>query len=309
MIPPPLISTLFPYTTLFRSYYFLLCQRERVKEGLHRGLAEAPAALMRAPMIVIDEPGVEVSLQLVDRLIDLFAKGDPVELVEDGAMKALANAIGLRALGLGAAVVDVLNGEIELVFMALGAAKLGAAIGQHARQTDAVLVIKRHHPIIEDLGRGDRGLAIVEFGERDLGIGVDKGLLIDPPDALQRSDIEGVLRAAIARALAVELAMRLLVGLGLLERGNLRFGEQHAFLCHLDLERLEAVLHRGQIVTLPDAAHAGGRDRQAAALERLRHAHLPPGRLINRQSDHRLFDLDRRAVLQHRLAAADLLQS
>src|SRR5437764_13545888 len=96
-----------------------------------------------------------------------------------------------------------------------------------------------------------------------LSIGVDKGLLIDPPDALQRSDIEGVLRAAIARALAVELAMRLLVGLGLLERGNLRFGEQHAFLCHLDLERLQAVLHRGQIVTLPDPAHARGRNRHA----------------------------------------------
>src|SRR6516165_2098436 len=72
------------------------------------------------------------------------------ERVEDGAMEALANAIGLRALGLGAGMVDVLNGEIELVFVALRAAKLGAAIGQHARQADAVLVIKRHHPIIED---------------------------------------------------------------------------------------------------------------------------------------------------------------
>ena len=58
-------------------------------------------------------------------------------------MDALANAIGLRALGLGAGMVDVLNGEIELVFVALRAAKLGAAIGQHARQADAVLVNQR----------------------------------------------------------------------------------------------------------------------------------------------------------------------
>ena len=64
-------------------------------------------------------------------------------------------------LGLGAAVVDVLDREIELVFVALGAAKLGAAIGQHPQQTDGVLVIKRYHPIVEDFGRGDRGLAIV----------------------------------------------------------------------------------------------------------------------------------------------------
>src|SRR5262249_27319515 len=40
----------------------------------------------------------------------------------------------------------------------------------------------------------------------------------------------------------------------------------------------------------------------------LRHAHLSPGRLIDRCLHHRLFDLDRRAVLQHRLAPADLLQ-
>ena len=95
-----------------------------------------------------------------------------------------------------------------------------------------MLVVERHHPVVEDLGRGDRGLAVIELGEGDLGVGVDEGLLIDPPDALQRADIEGVLRAAIARALALELAMRLLVGLGLLERGDLGLGEQDALLRH-----------------------------------------------------------------------------
>src|SRR5262249_30392911 len=56
------------------------------------------------------------------------------------------------------------------------------------------------------------------------------------------------------------------------------------------------------------AAHPGRRDRQAAALERLRDAHLAPGRLLDRQRPHRLFDLDRRAVLEDWLSAADLLQ-
>ena len=55
-----------------------------------------------------------------------------------------------------------------------------------------MLVIKWHHPIIEDLTRGDRGLAIVEFGKGNFGVGIDEGLLVDPPDTLQRSDIEGV---------------------------------------------------------------------------------------------------------------------
>ena len=71
-------------------------------------------------------------------------------------MEALADAICLRALGLGAAVIDILDREVELVFVALAAAELGAAIGQHARQPDAVLVVERHHPIIENFGGGDR---------------------------------------------------------------------------------------------------------------------------------------------------------
>jgi hypothetical protein len=37
-------------------------------------------------------------------------------------MEAFANSIGLRALGLGAGVIDVLDGEIELVVVMLGVA-------------------------------------------------------------------------------------------------------------------------------------------------------------------------------------------
>ncbi len=85
---------------------------------------------MWATIIVFDEPGVEVGLQLVNGVIDLLAERDPVELVQDSAMEALADSVRLRALGLGAAVIDVLDREIELVLMTLGAAKFGAAIGQ-----------------------------------------------------------------------------------------------------------------------------------------------------------------------------------
>src|SRR5262245_23765095 len=239
---------------------FLLRQWQCVKKSLHRGLAEAPAALMRPPMVVLDQPGIEISLQLLDAVVDLLAERDAIELIQYSAMEALTDSIGLRALGLGAAVVDVLDGEVELVFMALGPAKLGAAIGQHARQPYTVLVIDRHHPVVEDLGSSDRGLAVIEFCKADLGVCVDDGLLIDPADALQGTDVKGILRAAIAGAFALELAMRLLVSLGLLERGNLGLDQQGPILRHFGLQRLEAMLHRGQIVPLPYAAHTGGRD-------------------------------------------------
>src|SRR5438105_14048385 len=47
---------------------------------------------MRPSLIVFGDPGIEVGLQLVDRAIDLLAEGDAVELVQHGAMEALADA-------------------------------------------------------------------------------------------------------------------------------------------------------------------------------------------------------------------------
>src|SRR5437868_13252172 len=95
------------------SHQFLLCERERVKKGLHRGLAEAPAAVMRPLLVVVDEPGIEIGLQFLDRAIDLFTERHPIELVEQRAMEALADAVGLWALGLGAAVIDVLDPPVR----------------------------------------------------------------------------------------------------------------------------------------------------------------------------------------------------
>jgi hypothetical protein len=86
---------------------------------------------MWPPFVVVDKPSVEIGLKLLDGPIDLFAERHPVELVEQRPMETLADSICLRAFGLGAAVIDVLDREIELVFVALGAAELGATIGQH----------------------------------------------------------------------------------------------------------------------------------------------------------------------------------
>src|SRR5918993_1130767 len=67
-----------------------------------------------------------------------------------------------------------------------------------------------------------------------------------------------------AGALALELAVGFLLGLGLLQRGELAFGEPQAFLRDLRRERLETLLHGLAIVPLPHAANPGRRDRGAA---------------------------------------------
>src|SRR5215469_4845804 len=74
---------------------------------------------------------------------------------------------------------------------------------------------------------------------------------------LERADVERVLRAAVARALALELAVRFLIGLGFLERGELRLTEHQPLLRALRLQGLEPLLHAFQIVALPHAAYPG----------------------------------------------------
>ena len=70
-----------------------------------------------------------------------------------------------------------------------------------------MLVVEWHDPIVQQVGRGERGLAIVELGEGNLRVGVDEGLLIDAPDALECPDIVRILGAEIAWVLGLDLAV------------------------------------------------------------------------------------------------------
>jgi hypothetical protein len=199
---------------------------ERVKEGLDWRLSEAPLALMRPDLVELAHPEIEVDLKVVDCGVDLLAEGYAVKLVKHGLVEAFDDAVGLRAPGLGSGVIDVLDRQIEFVFVAVvGPAIFSPAVGEHALQRNVVLVVERDHPVVEQVGGGERGLAVVELGEADLGVGVDEGLLVDAPDALERPDVESVLGAAVSRAFGNEFAMGLLVGLGFFQRCDLRFGQ------------------------------------------------------------------------------------
>src|SRR3954468_18342273 len=176
--------------------HFLLGHRQCVQEGSHGCLTEAPTSLVWACFVVFTDPCIEIGLQFIDRTIHLFSKRDAVELVQHGLVEALADAVGLRTFGLGAGVIDVLDRQVELVFVSLGvAAVFAAAVGQHARECHGVALEQRDRAIIDQIGRRDRRLAVVEFGANNLAVGVDEGLLVDAPDPLHGPDIECVLGA------------------------------------------------------------------------------------------------------------------
>ncbi len=148
--------------------------------------AETIAALMGSHLIVFGHPGIEVVLQLADGIVDLLAEGDSIELIQHSLVEPLADAVGLRALGLGAGVIDVLRRKVEFIFVTvMGAAEFGATIGQDPLQRHTLILVERDDRSLSRSGRGDRGLAVVELGEADLGVGVDEGLLIDPPTPLR----------------------------------------------------------------------------------------------------------------------------
>lgn len=68
---------------------------------------------MRARFIIDGDPFIEIILQRGDARIELLADREAVELLEHGAMKALADPVGLRALGFRAGVIDILDGKIR----------------------------------------------------------------------------------------------------------------------------------------------------------------------------------------------------
>ena len=78
-------------------------------------------------------------------------------------------------------MVNVFDSKVEFVFVAVvSAAIFGAAIGENTLRADAVLLVEGQDPVVQEIGRRDRRLPIMELGKADLGIGVDEGLLINP---------------------------------------------------------------------------------------------------------------------------------
>ncbi len=112
---------------------WLYCHDDSLRIGLHTHVIHyVPGAIGadRPRRIVLVNPDIEIGLQLVDETIRLSAERDTVKLIERGLVEALADTVGLRALGFGARVIDVLDREVEFVLVPLWiAAALAPAAG------------------------------------------------------------------------------------------------------------------------------------------------------------------------------------
>ena len=84
-------------------------------------------------MIILPEPLIQISLQLFDRMVNLLPKSHLVKLFLDRTVKAFANSIGLWMTGFGLGVINVFDGQVQLVLVVFqGTTKFGSAIRQDA---------------------------------------------------------------------------------------------------------------------------------------------------------------------------------
>jgi hypothetical protein len=91
-------------------------------------------------------------------------------------------------------MVNVFQGQIQFIFMMFPAsAKLRASISKHPKQWNLLFFKERQYPIIKHVGWYPGVFAVIDLGKGHLGIGINKGLLIDPAHTFYRTNIIRVL--------------------------------------------------------------------------------------------------------------------
>jgi hypothetical protein len=154
-------------------------------------------------VIVVPQPHISGGLQLSQIGINLLAQGNAVARSEQGLMEALDDAVGLRTLSLGPGMINILHGEIPLILMAIGTHTiLRAPSGEDVAQRDRVFFEEGAQLSVEQIRSRAGRCPIVELRNSHLTLDINEGLLGDPTDALQRPDIQGILRPTLARTFA-----------------------------------------------------------------------------------------------------------
>lgn len=150
------------------------------------------SALMGALQVVVSHELVEVALDLGDGQIERLPSLHAEALVEQRAVHALDEAVGARGSHLGVAMLDVLQGQQELVGMGSRlAAELPAVVGEDGLHRHAQGIVEGQHPLIEQIAGRDRHLRAVALGEGERAEGIDHHLHIDLAHPLQGAPVEG----------------------------------------------------------------------------------------------------------------------
>jgi hypothetical protein len=99
---------------------------------------------MRAFVVVVVDPSIQISLQRLEFLVNVLAESDFVELLFNRSVDAFADAVGFWTLSFRPRVFDVVDRREQLVVMPLETTtELGAAIRQDSDEVDAIFLQHR----------------------------------------------------------------------------------------------------------------------------------------------------------------------
>ena len=259
---------------------------------------------MRTVLVVRLQVCVERRLHLLDRLEPCAAAFDAEVLVELGTVQALDDAVGLRTLHLGAAVLDAFELQEQLVGMlVVSPAELPpprsgrgqANIRQYRLHLDLMGFEGRQDVVVQQLYGGDRKLVGIEPGPGVAAVAVDGRLQVDLAHALQGADEEGVDgdQGTGVRRFDVALAE---LRVEPLQQADLLVGQgQPAFRRGL-LQAQQALVLGQQAVALPDPAHAAGGDLDALQHQLLGNPQRPVAGMFQGVVQDGLLDLGRYPV-------------
>lgn len=202
---------------------------------------------------------------------------------------------------------DLVQRQVKLVGMALGAAELAAIVGQHRTDRQIELAIERQHVIVQHRNGRLRLLGDVQEAEGVAAERIDHGVQIDLADALQIANEERVLAEQLARTAAFHVPLaeaRVL----LLEEVDLLLREFDRLLGIAPFQRQPALFAQAEIVIVEDLLDRDRRDPGALQHQQRLDAIAAIGWVLHRQRQDalhhfvgrrlRVRSVDRRQVFQ-----------
>lgn len=79
---------------------------------MHWCFHKAISAVVNTFFLVVLQPNIQTCLQFVKCIINLFAKSYPIKFIQHGLMKLSTDAVALRTLSFGLAVIGVFQSQI-----------------------------------------------------------------------------------------------------------------------------------------------------------------------------------------------------
>ena len=201
-------------------------------------------------------------------------------------------------------MLDVVERQVELVGVPLGAAELPAVVGEHGGDRQAQPGVERQHLVVQHRHRRLGLLGDVQETEGVGAVRVHDRMQVHPADALERADHEGVGREQFARPPALDVALPE-AGVELLQEGHLLRGECDHLLGILPLERQPALMPAAQVLVVEDPLDRDRRYPAAFQGQQRLDPVAPVGWMLQRQCLDPCHDLRRRG---HRMALRDRRQ-